>query len=324
MDPPHDWRTGTGGAMVSVGTHSLSVSVSGIPQAPTDPLVVCLPGAGDSAVSYRPLERLVSPFARVLLYERSGIGRSEDRPGKTHHVAVEDAEELHRLLVAMSIPGPLLLVAHSYGAIIAREYCHLYPADVAGMVLADAATEKQHLYFSVPDANINAVLGNLKFAQVTGLRDESMLTREEWRERAAAVAQGALTSVFQRETSGFIEGCEMLAEKKQYENQALENKPLSVIICNGARDYRRVYDAGIAVGNGTEEQRNAFRQLLGRWEADSTALQMEQLQLSSNNRLVRVPDCGHNVHMTRPDVVCEEVKWVRDQIIRSAQAAIKL
>lgn len=310
--------------MVSIGTHSLYVSVSGTPRAPAEPIVVCFPGSGDSAVSYRALERLISPFARVLLYERSGIGRSEDRPEKVLHVAVEDAVDLHKLLVAMNIPGPLLLVAHSYGAFVAREYCHLYPTDVAGMVLAEAATENQHLFFNVPDANINAVMGDLKFAKVIGLREESKLTVEEWRERAAAISRAFETTAARRETSGYLEGCKSLASKKQYEKRALGSKPLSAIICNGSRDYWRIYNAGIAAGNGTDDQQKAFRQLLDRWEFDSTALQMEQLQLSSNNRLVRVPDCGHNVHMTRPEVVCEEVKWVRDEIIKGTRTSMKL
>lgn len=318
MDSLNDWTTKTGNSTVSIGTHSLSVSVSGISRGPTDPIVICLPGAGDTAISFCALERLASPFARVLLYDRSGIGRSDDRPGQTHHVAVEDAEELHRLLVAMKIPGPMLLVAHSYGAIVAREYLHLHPDEVAGMVLADAATEEQHFYFNVPDSNVSAVLGELKFSQVTGLRDESRLSREEWRERAIAIARGAVTTAFHREAAGFVEGCETLAAKKQYERQTLKDKPLSVIVCNSARDYWGVYNAGVAAGNGTEEQRKAFRQLLDSWESNSRDIQMEQLRLSSNSRLVRLSDCGHSVHMTRPDVVCEEIKWARDQIIGAA------
>lgn len=38
-------------------------------------------------------------------------------------------------------------------------------------------------------------------------------------------------------------------------------------------------------------------------------LKREQLKLSRNSKFRYVADCGHNVHITRPDVVAEEIKW---------------
>ncbi len=46
-----------------------------------------------------------------------------------------------------------------------------------------------------------------------------------------------------------------LGKKKQIERQILGSKPISVIKGNSAREYQQVYDAGVAAGNGTEEQR---------------------------------------------------------------------
>lgn len=267
-------------------------------------------GAGDVASSYTALVPLVSQESRVLLYDRSGLGHSESGPGRS--TAVNHARELHSLLDAMELKPPLLLVAHSYGAIVAREFLHLYADEIVGMVLADGTTERQCDYFIIPDDNIKAVLGDLKWAQVTGLREDARLSRDEWRVRAIDIARGVAAA--QAEAASYVEVCRTLAEKRQFQRQAMGDKPLSVIRCNSARDYERIYIKGVEAGNGTAQQRQAFRDLLNQWDSIDQDLKQEQLKLSSNAKLVHLPDCGHNVHLIRPDVVTKEIQWVLDQL----------
>lgn len=304
-----DWAIHTGSSMISIGTHRLYITINGPPRNPQDPLVIILAGAGDVASSYTALSPIIACTSRILLYDRSGLGRSEPCPAIS--AAVHAAKELHSLLDAMKLRPPLLLVAHSYGAIVAREYLHLYDDDVVGMVLADGSTERQCDYFRLPDENINAVLGNLKVAHVTGLRADAKLSRDQWRERAIDIGRGAVAA--QAEADSYVEVCRTLAEKKQFENRVLGERPLSVIWCNGARDYERIYEKGVEVGNGTPLQRKAFRELLDRWEVIDKELKEEQLQLSLNTHFVHLSDCGHNVHLVRPDIVADEIRWVLEQ-----------
>lgn len=314
--------------MVSIGTHCLYTSISGPPRTPEDPLIVVLAGAGDVASSYTALALLVSSFSRILLYDRTGLGRSEPRtslPRSIHltaTTAVTAAEELHSLLETTNLRSPLVLVAHSYGAIVAREFLHLYNDEVVGIVLADASTERQCDYFQLPDPNINAVLGDLKVAQITGLRADSKLSRDGWRNRAIDIARGAAAA--QVEVDSYVGVCHTLADKKQFHNRAMGNRPVSVIRCNGARDYERIYEKGVEVGNGTPQQQRAFRDLLDRWEAIDRELKEEQLQLSTTTHLVHIPDCGHNVHLIRPDIVAGEIRWVLDQLRSPRGDALKL
>lgn len=354
--------------MIAIGTHSLSASISGpvlssisdpstsdpsaatavvsspVPSSIPDPtaaaaaipLVVIIPGAGDVASSYVAVERLLRPWTRTLLYDRSGLGRSEkdpdlvnpdpvpptqpgSNPESNSHPkyttaparSVKAARELHLLLQKLGLNrNPLILVAHSYGAIVAREFLHLYPDAVAGMVLCDAATERMSDFFTVPDSNISSVFGDLNYARVTGLRGDTVLSDDEWRARARDIFAGSKGA--QAEAASFVEVCEKLREKQQLRNRALGDKPLSVIRANSPRDYERIYEKGVQAGNGTGEQRAAFRALLDRWEGIDCELQEEQLGLSSTTRFVRLQDCGHNVHLVRPDVIVEEVRWVRD------------
>ena len=53
----------------------------------------------------------------------------------------ERAEELHTLLVNAAVPGPFVLVAHSYGGLIVRWFARAYRDQVAGLVLVDTAEE---------------------------------------------------------------------------------------------------------------------------------------------------------------------------------------
>lgn len=218
------------------------------------------------------------------------------------------AEELCTLLDALRISGPYVLVAHSYGAIVAREFLHLRDSQIAGMVLADASTERQPEYFRLPDPNMNAVTGNLKFSAVTGLRANAQLSADEWRTRAIEMSQSA--SAIQAEVAAYETVCRQLSEKNQFKERVLGDKPLSVIKCHSFRDYEKMYEAGVEAGNGTAEQRQAFRDLLDKWDSCSEELQREQLQLSSNARWVEVSGCGHNINILRPDVVVQETEWV--------------
>ncbi|KAJ6075838.1 hypothetical protein N7499_007819 [Penicillium canescens] len=297
-------------SMISIGTHRLFYTTSGTPRGPDDPLVVIIPGSGDVASSYAALEPLVSQFAQILLYDRSGLGKSESGPNRIS--AVASAIELHSLLQATQQQGPIILAAHSYGGLVAREYLHLHPERVCGMVLFETATENNLDFFQVPDPNIAAVLGDLKVSQITGLRADSVLTRDQWRQRAMEMARGAVAG--EAEANSAVEVCQTLGEKKQFERQALGDKPLSVILCKSVTEYERIFEKGVEAGNGTTAQQRTFRKLLDGWEVAARTLSEEQLRLSSRTHFVYLPDCGHNVHLIRPDVVAEEIRWVLDMV----------
>ena len=51
------------------------------------------------------------------------------------------AKELTSLLEAIDLRGPYILVAHSYGGCIAREFLQMHKQDVVGMVLCETGTE---------------------------------------------------------------------------------------------------------------------------------------------------------------------------------------
>jgi pimeloyl-ACP methyl ester carboxylesterase len=274
--------------------------------------VVVIAGAGDVASTYVAVESQVSQFACILRYDRSGLGHSERGPNIP--CATIAARELHTLLQATKQPPPYLLVAHSYGGVVAREFLHLFQDEVGGMVLLDTAMERQFEFFPWPNPNIDAVAGNLNWAQVTGLRADAKLSREQWRQRASDIARGIATAKEEADGDNSHQMLRTLAEKRQLEKRAFGNRPLSVVRGNTVRDYERIYAAGVEAGNGTEAQRKAFRELLNGWDTGAAFCSLEQLRLSSRTRYVHILDCGHYVGLVRPDVVAEEVRWVLGQM----------
>ena len=93
-------------------------------------LLAFLPGLANTT---RYWEGRITPLAanhRLLLIDPLGFGRSP-KPWITYSVERHVAE-LHRVLEAR---GPLTLVGHSFGAILAVEYARRHPDAVRGLVL---------------------------------------------------------------------------------------------------------------------------------------------------------------------------------------------
>ncbi|MFN8594332.1 MAG: alpha/beta hydrolase [Thermomicrobiales bacterium] len=92
----------------------------------------------------------VAAFTRVCTYDRAGtyayrgedllVSRSDAVPQP--RTATEIVAELHTLLQTSGIPGPYVLAAHSLGGLFARLYASTYPAEVVGLVLVDAYSER--------------------------------------------------------------------------------------------------------------------------------------------------------------------------------------
>ena len=110
---------------MDVGGHSLSYQCFG----EGSPAVIVEAGGGDKptlSLTWSAVILGVFPTTRICIYDRA------------NHLTSQDvAEELHVLLGKISVPGPYILVAHSLGGWHARVFAHLYPQEVAGMVLVD-------------------------------------------------------------------------------------------------------------------------------------------------------------------------------------------
>jgi len=99
------------------------------------PTVVLEAGIASSSLSWSLVQPEISKFARVCSYDRPGLGWSD--ASRKPRTLEQGISELRALLNAAAMPGPYVLVGHSYGAMLVRAYAFQHPGDVAGLVLVD-------------------------------------------------------------------------------------------------------------------------------------------------------------------------------------------
>ena len=105
-----------------------------------EPTVVFLTGQICPLEFFYTVQSQISKRARTFSYDRSGLGLSDiiDTVRTLDHVA----KELSTLLELEKIKAPYILVGHSLGGLIAREFYHQYPDRVAGFVFVDMANSE--------------------------------------------------------------------------------------------------------------------------------------------------------------------------------------
>ncbi|WP_353267420.1 alpha/beta fold hydrolase [Gemmatimonas sp.] len=105
------------------------------------PTLVLESGAGEGAAQWKGIIADLAQFTQVVAYSRSGHGQSSAAPGPGSPAA--SVAELHELLGTLKATGPVVLVGHSWGGLLARLYVSTYPSEVAGLVLVDGTHEAQ-------------------------------------------------------------------------------------------------------------------------------------------------------------------------------------
>ena len=121
--------------MVDLGGHKLHVNCAGY----GSPTVVVENGLGDFSFDWILVQNEVSKFTRICTYDRAGYAWSE--PGPKPRTFDQINLELRDALHVLGEKGPFVLAGHSFGGPVVRNFARVYPSDVAGIVLVDAAFE---------------------------------------------------------------------------------------------------------------------------------------------------------------------------------------
>jgi pimeloyl-ACP methyl ester carboxylesterase len=103
------------------------------------PTVVVENGLGDFSFDWILVQSRVSRFTRICTYDRGGYAWSD--PGPKPRTFAQLNLELHDALAKLGEHGPFVLVGHSFGGPVVRNFFRVYPTAVAGIVFVDAAHE---------------------------------------------------------------------------------------------------------------------------------------------------------------------------------------
>lgn len=279
--------------------------------------MVLMTGHESTILEWVAVQRLVIPFARFLCYDRTGLGKSEDyaTPRKMH-TAEAIAQDLDMLLTNMRVAPPYIMVGHSWGGVLVREFLHLRkPDEVVGMVFVDANSETTFLRpQEMPYACFDAVGEGVNHREISGELEHHVLTAEEFAAVQQAYEDPRLGVTSMAEAEGFRACFLVLAAKNQLATHALGKYAISVIHASWtARDFQRVYDGGVQRGNGTERDREEYRDLIADWDARSGPTMKLILGLSSDPTLGvyrETMKSGHNVQLLEPEIIVEEIRRV--------------
>ena len=151
------------GRLIDIGGYRLHLNCQGT----GSPTVLLESGIADDSLTWAGVQPAIATTTRVCSYDRAGYGWSDPSPKPRDVKTI--ARELHTLLGNAGVSGPFVLVGHSLGGMIVREYAGLYRSEVGGMVLVDSTSPNQYKRM---DASISR--GNEKFLRKLGYLEDTM------------------------------------------------------------------------------------------------------------------------------------------------------
>ncbi len=101
--------------------------------------IVLVSGGTLGLETWNSFQERLSQYARVISYDRSGLGNSDYVPDSKNDDSM--IRELDGLINKLEINVPVILVGHSIGGYIVRKYTELFPEKVKALFLIDAYHE---------------------------------------------------------------------------------------------------------------------------------------------------------------------------------------
>jgi len=126
------------------------------------PVIILLNGFRMPLSSWEELYPDIQKNGRIFTYNRYGVGKTSK--ASCPQTGEEVVRSLEKVLKALDLQPPYILVAHSLGGIYANLYARLKPDEVLGVVFVDAAhpEEKQRQEEFKPPVFFRLIAGILK------------------------------------------------------------------------------------------------------------------------------------------------------------------
>ena len=259
------------------------------------PCVVLESGLGGMSAAWGWVQPETAKFCRVVSYDRPGLGWSGSDPAP--RTAALAARRLHGVLVRSGVLPPYVLVGHSMGGLLIRVFADLYPQEVAGMVLLDAAHPDQHLRSAAINRHMQ---GGFRFLKAAPLLARTGYVR--------------LSGIFKAWGEGLparqAEEADAFLSTYRHLKTTLEESLAWDGICAEVRGTRGLGDLPLAVVT-------AGRDVL----PGQPELQRELAALSSDSLHLVVPGADHVTLVTRREHALSVVKAIR-HVVERVQARV--
>lgn len=300
------------GRSIDIGGRTLNVFCSG----EGSPAVIFDSGNNDPGYVWSHIQPQIAKLTRACWFDRAGYGWSD--PGPFPQTSAAMSADLHALLQRAGIPTPFIFVGHSLGGLNARVYNGLYPTDVAGVVLVDAAHEDEPrrapkvvlARFAPPRGMWHPIWIAGQGARLVGLirilsprvslpADSAHRTREMVVRALRLQPKMAATQFDASLPESYAE-----AERAG----GFGDRPL-IVLTRGKVEQ---------TANPSEEDRQftAYEQV---WQRE---IQPKLARLSTRGRQVVVEQSGHRIHEQAPEVVVAAVREVLADVRNQPHSAL--
>jgi pimeloyl-ACP methyl ester carboxylesterase len=261
------------------------------------PTVVLVHGVWSSHLDWYLVSREVSKFARVISYDGAGFGWSDSSTSIA--TPKNNAVDLLKLLKAAKVPGPYILVGHSFGGLISRAFTSLAPKLVKSVILVDSVHQDFYdgIYEKKTTQKEFEKLARMfhwspLFSKMSGFRILTLLIQKmnkfpEWIKDYPEDLLNIYLMFFVS-TNTYDATLRLLkyskkscAQIKAMPNKLI-NKPLTVIAAGKFE--------------GPKESSERFFQM-----------QKDLCNLSNNSKFLVAENSGHSIHHEQPDIIIDEI-----------------
>lgn len=282
------------GRLIDISGHLLHLNCVG----EGTPVVVLDVGLGGTALEWTDVQQRLGRLTRVCTYDRPGYGWSE--PGPLPRTSEAIARELHAALVRSELPGPFVLVGHSFGGFNMRLFASLYPDATAGLVLVDASHEDQFRRMENSTGKKLAPTARFTLSRPHSLPQLPARIPEDVRALAERMHNTHLThATVRNELAAF-----RTSAKQVRKAAALSPMPL-VVVSRGQEDP----------DTASIEGRDAVREKV--W----SALQHELARLVPGATHLTARSDDHDIHVCEPQLVSHAIQLVIDAVRNDLRTA---
>ena len=292
--------------MVDIGGRGLHLNLT---PATSGPAVILEAGLAATSLSWALVQPAIGEFARVVSYDRAGLGESDD--ATLPATAPNAVQDLHLLLERAGIPGPYILVGHSFGGLIVRLFQQLHPDLVAGLVLVDPVVRSQwrdpderHRLMLARGVQLSrrgaflARIGVVRFALqrlTSGSHKVPGFMGRLFAGQASGVANRLVGEVRKIPRELWPAIAAHWSEERSFRMMAeyLENLPVS---CGQLDEAPTLGDLPITVLSSANAS------------ADALAEHRHEAGLSTRGEHLVVPDTGHWINLDAPEAIVEAVR----------------
>lgn len=251
------------------------------------PTVVFESGMGFSGYIWGQVQPEVAKLASTVVYDRAGLGRSDDRKGPSDLAAA--VADLAALLRSLSSQSPFVLVGASWGGNIIRALAAEAEFPIRGLVLVDQSDENAPEYFE-PEGRkrfesmtkFMVPMAKLGFYRLIGLGVGKKQPKDVRRDLLTYDFTVRSAQAMQAEIKGFLQDMQSMKDNPS----RLEGVKVSVI-------------SGTKVNWMERKQRPAVNR--------AHKLTAESL---AQGRFVEARNSGHYVMFDQPELVVSEIARV--------------